>query len=848
MAQQDITSPINFGGGYVTRFNTGLGFNSSPSTVDLDVVVPNDGVFQSGLLTPGNISGISVGALNFVGIVQSWQKSKSRAGIIHSVKMADPRIIFNDITVIMNGTGPQLPIAPYLTNGSGVYNIINVYNVFGNDYDADYNENGMSWNNIKYALENTSGYVNCYNKRFYLDFDSGWDAPQYLRFNGQTTSLSSLLDTVSKNLGIEYYAYIDPTTYVPSTGVVSTIVIKSINRASDATVATDIDTLITNYENSGLMMSYVRGRELRSGPTQIIVQGSNYNYMYNTTASFPCFGRLGNGSLLTLANNASTPSEFGAYSPDAAERFKGIVVLDDIQTEDPNEFIGLPQLAINGKTRYMTGGTYPPTVFDDVINNEPYGYLPTENIMRAALFSRESWETILYLEDPTFASAIGISGLFIKPTGDLVRLAGFRVNSQGGVKENKDGFRFESMGTGVLTRSERQEALISLVYDKTRDIADNYYGKQFVVPLPLGTISVGSTTGYGTSLNYRHGYRVVDAAWHENANANLRKSGSEKLRNDDGRHKAHVVIDKITDLLAPNDVILNAGSNFVYGTDTLVYNYSNIDESNYILSGAVMYMAINVEQDSTNSSRAIVTLDSPLLFADFDDPKIPTSFIHFWRCVGLPDSAIDILAKWPEYYDMFGMAPQRVVYFPETYIPIENQLKQYGPFIAGTGTPGGTAYIVDDSLNPWTYGGFAGMNMAGTGIAYAALADKHIIDNTSFTLAGLPLYNLGDIIGDSSNINQLSLNFGADGLSTNYAAQTYANPFVKYVRQADRNLQRVQYLTNKFEKDKINFQDYLNEAKKTLAGKMLIGGDKSSLSNKGIKDSWPHNAINWTLS
>lgn len=61
-------------------------------------------------------------------------------------------------------------------------------------------------------------------------------------------------------------------------------------------------------------------------------------------------------------------------------------------------------------------------------------------------------------------------------------------------------------------------------------------------------------------------------------------------------------------------------------------------------------------------------------------------------------------------------------------------------------------------------------------------------------------------------------------------------------------MQRVQYLTNKFEKDKINFQDYLNEAKKTLAGKMLIGGDKSSLSNKGIKDSWPHNAINWTLS
>lgn len=833
MAQQDITSPIIFASGYVKRFSTALGFNSTPSSVDLEIVVPNGNSFASGLLNPGTISGISVGALNFTGIVQSWSKNKSSAGITHTVRLVDPRIMFNDITVLMNGTGPTLPIAPYLTNGSGIYNVINVYNVFGNDYAANYTDNGMSWNNIKYALQHTSGYLNCYDKGFYLEFDSGWDAPDYLRINTQETSLTSLLDTVSRGLGLEYFAYIDPTTFVASTGVISKIIIKSINRSSDAVTAESLDAFLEKQESSGILLNYSRGRELRSGPTDVVVQGSPYSFMYTTSASLPCWGRLGNGALLTNVDNGSTEAYFNAIPGSDELRHIGIVPLDNLQTDDPLELIGLPTILPIGRSRAMSvGSVYPPTVFNIEIGNTIYGYYPTENVMRAALYNRESWETMIYIEQTSIANQFGINGLYIKPTGSIMErvIAGTGVSS--------DSFRFEAIGSNIISRSDRQEALIQIIYEATKNAADTYYGKQFVVPLPLGQITYGSTTGYGTTINYRNGYHAVDSAWHENADIALKQAGSSRLRSDDGRIRGHIMIKNINIILDPGEVIINPAGNLVYGINKLVYDYSNVSKDSYVItSGGEMLLACSYETDNTNNSRVIARIDTPLILADFEQSNFPTSYTQFWRAVGINEQDILKLCEWSQYFSTFGLAPQRQTSFQYFYVPVENELKRYGPFMASNGKPGGTSYIIDDSLNPWSYAGFTGMNAAGTGIANAALADKYIIDSASFSLAGLPIYNLGDIIGDSSNINQINLNLDSNGLSTNYAAQTFANPFIKYVRQSDAKLYRINYLTNKFEKEKIKFEDYVHEAQKNFKEK--DPDYKPTLHNKGPIDQIP---------
>ncbi len=808
---QDITGVMRFGGGYVVDMAASLGFGSTPSTTDIKVVVDTDAgqTFATGLLNPGNISGFAVGGYKFTGIVQYWKENFGSDGRTYDIKLVDPRVMFNDVSVLMQGTGPSLPVAPYLTLGSGIANVINVYNVFGNDYAADYNDNGMSWNNIKYALEFTSGYLNVYGQPFRLSFDSGWNAPAYLRINTQEATLTSLLDTTAAQLGIEYFVEIDHDTFVANTGVVNKINVRSIDRSSDATSGENLETFLNANKASGLLMNYQKGRELRNGPTDVIVQGSPYSFLYTATDYIPSYGRLANGALLTGGGNSTT---FGSIAADSSDRSDGFVVVENIlngqtiaEIEAENG-VSIPSLSYDGKQRRMAGGVYPPQVLDITLSPAIPGYKPPENVMRAALFSRQSWETLLYWEQPSVAAQLGISGMYVRSSdGVLAQVAIGDYNK----------VRPESLISDQLYRTPSNEALIGLFYEFTREAAETYYGKEFVVNLPLGSFSYGSTTGYGTTINYRYGYAVVDSAWYENASIDFRASSNTSFRTDDGRHKAHVIVDDYNFEQDPGVIIQFPYSRLA--TSGVYIDLSKIDKGNYFIDADSVRVTCSVEQDVTNLGRAIVRLSAPIEITEVVTGDIPSSYVQFWRALGCTDTQIygtattQGVGRNTDLWGVLGLAPQRLRKFGAIYIPLENQTKRYGPFIASSNNrSGGTAYIVDDSLNPWSYGGFYGMNAAGTGIANAAISDKIVIDNASFTLAGIPKYNLGDLIGESNNISFMAINVSRNGLTTNYALQSFQNPNARYIKQNNMKVNKIVTLSNKLNKDIINLKDLIN--------------------------------------
>jgi hypothetical protein len=475
MPIQDITSPIPFAGGYVQAVTTALGFNGSPTSVELRVIVDTGGTagdpqtFDQAGVQPGSVSGITVGSFGFTGLVQSWRKSYNAGGIVHNVKLVDPRVSFDNVHVVINGRGARLPTEENVQDSSGIYNVISAYDYYGNDYDAQYDENGMAWNKIKPVLE-SSGYIRLYGNNFKLLFDDNFAAPEYYKVPAGVTSLNQLLQTVAKDLALDYYAHVS-TGY--RQGVVNTINIAGIKRDS-GTAGQSIDDFIA--ANSGTLIAYERGQELSSYPTDGIVMGAPYTHMHSTANMMNSYGRSVDGRLLTVAGNSTDLSESYISLYDA-ERYYGYVLLDNITSGDPVLINSLPTIDPQGRT-VVRNNTYPARFTLSEIGTTIKGYRPTENVMRAALFSQEAWEAVLFNEQTGVAQSIGISALVVRSKADIALILSTNGTSPVLIEDNSD----------VWDRDAATEAVISAVYERTRDYADKYYGRQFVAEMPPGEI------------------------------------------------------------------------------------------------------------------------------------------------------------------------------------------------------------------------------------------------------------------------------------------------------------------------------------------------------------------------
>lgn len=829
MAIQDITEPILFGGGYVKRLSSSLGFNSSPSSLEIEFIVDDTGqisspqTFVSGDVNPSNISGLSVNNFKFMGVIHSWNKQYSTAGITYTCRIVDPRIVFSDVHLIANGKGPLLPSINNIVNGTGIYNIINVWDYYGNDSSGQYNQHGMPWNKIKTALEAT-GLVTVYNKQFKLDFDDGFIAPDYYRINGDEYSLESCINTASYALGLDYFVEIDYDTYNP-TGLVNTINIRSVQRQPEAT-GLDIDGYLQSKQAEKTLVSYTRGRELRNGPTDVLLLGANKKYMQTFVDTFPSYGRTSDGRVLTGADNSTSLG--ASFKPlDDPDRHSGYVILENIVTSNPTLLSSLPTMSPEGRTRFLTNASYPPGVYVDDITNAIVGYRPTENVMRAALFSQESWEAILYKEQPTVADQLNIEGITIREPGDSTRWLATNLTNP-----FSDAPKMRAQLLGGTNRTREQEAIISLFYEATKDVAENYYGKEWLINLPISNAFISVSTS-GAGLNFRYGYKIADAGWYENASSTLRQASNTNFRTENGLHKSHITLTDVRDNQTIGAIIKNtAGINFSGASYNLQYDLRKVSKSQYLEDGDDLHLACSVEQDITNLARAIVRISDPIELAlTIDIPSttgwfldrqsnridwvssstgIPSSYQEFWLAMGATFDQLNAFSSLYPYNTNLGLAPQRVTYLDLIQVPIENQLNTYGPFIASGLVHGGTSVIRDDSLAPWTYGGVTNMNNAGVALSNMSLMNKLVIDTASFTVAGLPEYNIGDLLGDNANITALNMNLGTDGLTTSYSLQTFISPLTRMSKILNYKVDELVTLTNKIKKDVVNLDEYIS--------------------------------------
>lgn len=771
------------------RASCTFGLNASPTQVELDLVPPNNpatpydiSVNATGWIAASGKPGIplrtKIGGFDFVGLITAWTYNYGPQGFTYNVKTSDPRIIFDQVQISCDGQG--------VATGIYIPNYFNIFNYYSNPKDADLSTNGITFSKVRDFMSAT-GVINAWGNKFICEFSSGFlDAtgtnvsgvPTWYRVNAGIQSFTNILQSVSKDLNIDYYAYIKPTTY--AFGNTNVIRIQDIPRREVGDNLA-VSGFITNARNSGVLLNYQQGQELRLEPNTTVLYGPPREYWptINTSDVECVWGVTDKGTLVTTALTASS----------------GIVLLDHINVS------GIPaitsEVSVNEITFIKgTGVTYPPTIERVFYSRDLPGYQVSENILRAALHNKDSWEAMVFMDNTPFAVSIGITGSpYVTPAAfnNLITNKSWAAH-QIGIKSVMN-WKVDSLQQGADTfDAYAVSALQNEVYEATRRVAENYYGRQWLVRvgssewLAEGTYNSTDLTSYieftptqfGWSEPNKTQFSGVLLNW-----PNMQGATSATFKDELGKTVAFLGV--------PNSRTAVHATNFPYPVDLSVFN-----KRGFILeTDGKIAVPLSVQQYIKYPTKALVQLDTPI---QSDDVEVAPTYIvdrgsiyvsaeqrpfyDFLKAVGFTNTQIKsrkdggyaILEK----ADTFGLAPRRLHFnVPISasqygfFVPVAHNLDNFGTLVATGTVPGGVNLVADSSYAPWMYGSTSGMMVAGSGTINKANNPSQYVDFGSFNIAGLPVFNIGEAFGANSIISSLSFQFSIEGCSTAYALKSY---------------------------------------------------------------------------
>ena len=111
-------------------------------------------------------------------------------------------------------------------------------------------------------------------------------------------------------------------------------------------------------------------------------------------------------------------------------------------------------------------------------------------------------------------------------------------------------------------------------------------------------------------------------------------------------------------------------------------------------------------------------------------------------------------------------------------IPIKSNINNYGPWYSNNfeSSAGGIDFEKDPDINPWNYGSIQNMETMAGLIIQEAEVNQSEIETGSITYPGMPTLSLG-FLDNGPNLTNVNVSFGSDGVTTNYAFQTYTPKF-----------------------------------------------------------------------
>ncbi len=292
-------------------------------------------------------------------------------------------------------------------------------------------------------------------------------------------------------------------------------------------------------------------------------------------------------------------------------------------------------------------------------------------------------------------------------------------------------------------------------------------GRKFLVGIPFVLVKQDPET-----LKYSFASEPTDGGWQPEGSSPL---GLPALKEDvfripDGRFRA-----------------------FVAFADVAGADLARVSPADTVIEGGTLYVKAEVNRQilflpATGQPAVLVTLGSAVYDEAVDafgglglamiaglgrDPReAPKAMDGGWGNVGIK--------VWPDarYPDAFA-------------IPLKSNTTVYGPWFAA-GAPGKVRVEIDNSLNPWSYGGWDQMNAAANAKVLNAVTSMQVSESGLIELAEEPRCSLGDTLSSlGPNVTAIDVNYGRDGFTTSYRMQTYSPRFGVFSKGAVERIKRL---------------------------------------------------------
>jgi hypothetical protein len=406
-------------------------------------------------------------------------------------------------------------------------------------------------------------------------------------------------------------------------------------------------------------------------------------------------------------------------------------------------------------------------IFDITGSNS---YACTINELRCALSSQDMWAAFIQLNNTTLSNLLGIPSAFNvteKGIGGLfipVFNHDFIQNGPGAAQ-----------AFSIVNRDNTWTNRYNRVYQFVRGIAEQYYGKKFLVASPtLIQVKVEPETS-----RFIYSWEPTQGGWVDQLATPL---GLSPLNQD---------------YFANQDNTVGA---FVRFDHAFSGDISAIPTQNSVIQGTDLYMPCRILDEygvvfplqlGVSPSYVVVELESPL----FEVARDGLGSVNSINSIFGVD--ITVAANLRNDYIAGRLFPAAMMPGGAA-IPMKSNQFTYGPWYT-KGPDGKVRYEKSEDLAPWKYGGYDIMNNVANAKITNFVINAQQSEAGYVELPGLPSGTIGQaLITGGPIISDINVQFGKDGVTTRYNMRTYTPRFGQFANERIRRLQNFGISLNNF--------------------------------------------------
>ena len=768
-------------GAYIESISSSIAYGGQGGSCQISLVEDPENDVNITLPEVGTACFIKYGEFEYGGVFQRWTYKEDIGGKKYDVILESPGgKILNGVNVILSnfegtmyneGEGYD-KFKPSSTNPNFTTQVKNVWNPYGHKENysfggrfgaANTNSAGFPARELLDLLEligrNESDFgdrIKYGESEYEIDFGELKDVPEFFRISGQSASLNTVISECAEVLQYDYFAEVTTETpfsslvkelygeeYASGGGAIPNplanglrIKIKTIDKTQQPNPGA-VAQLVEQAKADGTHVSSDVGQELSDEVTQRVVVGgpaSRY-WVANIDDCIPVWGKLGPKSYVLAPNFANTPA---AYRADA----RVPIVLDEAGGLSPG-----------GVSSFLTG-TYNATVDE----------------LRMATFGFDSWSVFKVFEsiaNGTYQNDPWCADVDV----DINTLREIATGARGPLS-----MASTSLTTAQKMYNEELKEYTQKLFSKVQNVANNFYGRMFLVPLPVEPGGIDNNLKFiEEDIREEHSWEYADSAWVSN-----KPISDIEFYDGTGRLKTVSVyqIDSSYDYGAMGGSYAGwktFGQQQAFSDGIATTSASPQD------NGAIFFLP-------GFSIYPFIVMDAGTQIKQFDSITTPDFGISYlaYKFFGInipPENYIG-----PGKPNTQVAIPPNVVYPKYIGVPQTSNRYVWGPWYKSTTDNGRSDVVFDSSLVPESFGSVDRMNQAAQDAAGAGVAIVGASESGRVELAEIPKYNIAERFNASGPyVTNMDISISTSGLTTSYQFNTWTPNFGKLTKyNADR--------------------------------------------------------------